>query len=144
VLDLFHIDHGGRCTEHGEIVRHQRNVAAVDLGEAGNLAIGRRLVFDRRLVAAREAAGFDERAFIDQVVDALAGIEMALRLALGQLLRPAHSEHFIGFLFVFFEQFFKCHGKSFGNIETAQKARCRADILGQHSRQVRASAASWT
>jgi len=110
VLDLFHVDHGGRCTEHGEIVRHQRNVAAVDPGETGHFAVSRRLVFDRGLITPCETAGFDERAFVDQVIDPLAGIEMAFRFALGQLFRPTHAQCFVGFLFEFFEQFFECHG----------------------------------
>jgi hypothetical protein len=60
-------------------------------------------------MAAREQAGFDEAAVIDQVRDALARVEHALRLALHKLLRPAHRQCLGGFLLQLLQQLFGWH-----------------------------------
>ena len=97
-LDLFHVDHRAGGAHHGEVVRHQRDLAAVYLAEARDFAIRWRFVFYLRPIAAREAARFDKGILVEQIVDALARVEMALGLALGELLRPAHADRLSGSL----------------------------------------------
>ena len=74
------------------------------LREAGDLAVGGRLVPHLRAYAAREAAGLDEAARIDEVVDPLARVEQSLLLARGELLRAAHGERLGGVVFELLDQ----------------------------------------
>ena len=44
VPDLLHVDDGRRCAEHGEVIGHERDLAAGDAREPRDLPVGRRLV----------------------------------------------------------------------------------------------------
>ena len=112
MLDFLHVDHRAGGAKHGEIIRHQADFATGDFGEAGDFAVSGGLVFDLGPVAAGETAGFDEGVRIDQIIDALTGIEMTFGFALGELLGPAHAHHFFGSLLVFFDQFFERHSET--------------------------------
>src|SRR6185436_11054047 len=78
--------------------------ARIDAREAGHLAVGGGLVPHFRADRARVAARFREAVRVHEVVDAFARVEMPLRLALRELLRPAHRQRFGSFLFQLFQR----------------------------------------
>src|SRR5690606_5276591 len=104
VADLLHVDDAARGAEHGEVVRDQRHLAPVDLREAGDLAVRRRAPAHFGPYAAGVAPRLDEGAGIDEIVDALARVEHALRLALRELLPPTHGERLRFLLLELFQQ----------------------------------------
>jgi hypothetical protein len=111
VLDLLHVDHGRRRAEHREVVRYERNFAAVDPREPRDLTVGRCLVLHLGAVAPRVASGFDEALAIDEVVDALARVQHAVGLALRELFGPAHRKG-LGFaLLQFLDVLLECHSR---------------------------------
>ena len=69
---LFRVGRAGGRTFDREVVHAEADIAAVDLGEADDLAVagGLRLVLLREAGRA-EQAGLDEAALIDQQVEAL-------------------------------------------------------------------------
>jgi hypothetical protein len=110
VFDLLHVDDARRRPQHGEIIGHQRDLSAIDTRKAGHLAVGGSAFPHARPMRHGEQTRFRETARIDQIVDAFARIEIAVRLALCELIRPAHSERLDTALFQLLECFFECHG----------------------------------
>ena len=66
-----------RRAQHGEVVGDQCHFAPLDAHQARDLAVGRRAVAHRARDPMREHARLAEAAGIDQVVDALACVEVA-------------------------------------------------------------------
>ena len=125
----FHVDHRGRCTQHGEIVRHQCDFAAIDAREAGNLGVSRRLVFHFRPYADRKAAGFEKAVLVDQIVDAFARVEQPLGLAFGEFLRPAHGEGALGPVPLFVEGISREARARHDHLQRAPRRLCRSEQL---------------
>ena len=84
----------------------------MNFAEARDFAVRRRFVFDLGAIAAREAAGLDETVFVEQVVNALTCVEVALGFALGEFFRPAHADSLGSALLEFLNQFFIGHNTS--------------------------------
>ena len=93
VADLAAVGGGRRRAHHGEVVGDHGALAAVDLAEARDLAVGRRSCRDPRAHAeVPNRPDSMKRAGIEQLLDALARIEHAGGLAAGELLGSAHGE----------------------------------------------------
>ena len=93
--DLLHVDDARGRAQHREIVRHDRDSAPLDPAEAGDLAVGGRSLAHLGADAGREQARLREAVGIEQKVEPLAGVEMALGAAAGELVRPAHPQRFL-------------------------------------------------
>jgi hypothetical protein len=114
---------GSRC--------HQRDVAAGELREAGDLPVGGRLVAHLLPYAPRKPARLDEAAGVDEVIDTLAGVQHALLLARRELLRAAHGERFGGVVFQLLDQIVS-DKRSFQTwdqeVEEGRQTRCAREL----------------
>ena len=89
--DLVRLDARERTAEHREVLREDRDTAAVDLAEAGHDAVARVALLGQAeigLVVCRERAHLLERTLIDEEVQTLAGGQLASRVLLFHA-RPA-------------------------------------------------------
>ncbi len=108
MADLLAVGGAGGRAHDREVVDGDGDVAAVDLGEAGDLAVRRRAVAVLR-VDARDAeqARLDEAALVDEVLDPLAGVHHAGLAPPLQLLGPAHAARLAAAGLQLFEQSFE-------------------------------------
>ena len=98
---------GGRA-HHREVVDDDRDVAPVDLAEAGDLAVGLRFVRLLRIdTGGTEQPGFDERILVEEPLNPLTRIEHACGITFRILVRAAACERLGAPGFIFGEQCFE-------------------------------------
>ena len=93
--DLLAVGRACRRPLDGEVVDDERDVAVVDFGVSRDFAVGRRRVMIVRVDArGAEQAGLEKTAFVDEIFDPLARVQLARIAALGELLLAAHRQCF--------------------------------------------------
>ena len=90
--DLAHVDGRRRRALDRHVVRHHGHAPAFDAAGAGDLAVGRRTLAVGGHGRHRQQAGLAERAGVEQLLDALARVQVAGCAALRELGFAAHGQ----------------------------------------------------